>query len=78
MVKLFWKWLTLFAYRRWSDTESNRRKPVGVPGNRDPENPCHLYSPRKRIWNEWNDCAGDGHYLCLKCCHFKPEEKEED
>ena len=44
-------------------------KPVGVPGNRDPENPCPAFEPRKRRIGDWPDCEADGHYLCAQCCH---------
>lgn len=65
----FWKWVTLFAYRRWSRGEVPGRKPVGVPGNRDPDHPCDMYAPRERLPGEWADCMTDGHYLCGECAH---------
>lgn len=66
-MRRFWKWLCIFAYRRWVRVE--RRKPVGVPHNRDPEAPCESYSPRKWSSGNWDGCQGDGHYLCAECCH---------
>jgi hypothetical protein len=69
-MKWFWKKLSLFAYRRWRDGQGGDTcKPDGVPGNRDPDNPCTGYAPRKRQLGDWCDCATDGHYLCKECCH---------
>jgi hypothetical protein len=68
MRRRFWKWLTLFSYRRWA-RDPEGRKPVGVPHNRDPEHPCESYAPRKRVAGDWS-CQGDGHYLCEGCRHF--------
>lgn len=63
-MKSVWKYLALFFYRRWVDSEGH--KPVGIPGNRDPELPCTSYEPRRvRL----GDCMTDGHYLCRECCH---------
>ena len=75
-MRPFWKWLTLFAYARWS--EGLPVKPVGVPGNRDPDYPCQAYNPRSPKWNDWGKCEGDGHYLCHKCAHFIGAESESD
>lgn len=71
-MRSFWKWLAIFAYRRWARGEP--RKPVGVPFNRDPENPCEHYEPRKRQLSDWADCHTDGHYLCNECCRRSVEE----
>ncbi len=78
MLRSFWRRLALFAWRRWARAETH--KPVGVPGNRDPESPCEAYSPRARKAGDWGACETDGHYLCQKCCHRKPDEAyaEED
>lgn len=68
----FWKWLALFAYRRWA--RPDEKKPVGIPGNRDPDHPCEAYAPRRRGPFEWADCQTDGHWLCAECCHRAPEK----
>jgi len=73
-VKPFWKWLARFAYRRWA--EAKTVKPVGIPGNRDPDAPCPAFSPRTREWNDWGRCETDGHYLCGECCHQARTEGE--
>jgi hypothetical protein len=70
----FWKWLMLFAYRRYA--KSMKQKPVGIPGNRDPENICECYEPRKKKPGDWDDCQSDGHYLCKECCHLFEESVE--
>ena len=77
--KPFRKRVALFAYRRWAKGSPDRRKPVGVPGNRDPEMPCASYSPRPHQLGDWNDCKGDGHYECRNCCHLdtRPDSNEE-
>jgi len=73
MLRAFWRAVALFAYRRWAKGEPC--KPWGVPGNRDPDNPCLVYAPRKRQWNDFVDCQGDGHALYKECCHLdrRPE-----
>jgi hypothetical protein len=63
----FWRWLMRWAYRHWALAEPV--KPVGIPGHRDPENPCTAYAPRPARWNDWQDCHTDGHYLCRGCAH---------
>jgi hypothetical protein len=67
MMRAFWRAVALFAYRRWARPEG--RRPVGIPGNRDPESQCDGYAPRMRDMGDWS-CAGDGHYLCPSCAHF--------
>lgn len=67
----FWRWAALFAWRRWSRAEG--RRPVGVPGNRDPESPCPAYAPRRPRFGDFKDCEGDGHYLCKECAHRATE-----
>ena len=69
MAESFWRWLALFAYRHWARYQPVGRKPVGVPGNRDPDLPCPHYAPRPTLPGEWCDCLTDGHYLCGRCCH---------
>lgn len=74
MFRAFWRWLALFAYRRWA--RPGDPKPWGVPGNRDPEHPCTAYEPRRPHWTDWKDCMGDGHCLCRGCCHLDPKRDE--
>ncbi len=71
-----WRWLAIFAYRRWATAEG--RKPVGVPGNRDPQNPCEAFAPRPRQRGDWGDCQTDGHYLCRECVHRETDEDAAD
>jgi hypothetical protein len=62
----FWVWLCRFAYRRAKHSFTSH--PVGLPGNRDPENECEYYAPRKRHINDAKAvCETDGHYLCKDC-----------
>jgi hypothetical protein len=68
LYRRFWRAVALFAYRRW--TIEGQPKPVGVPGNRDPDHPCDIYSPRPLRIGDFADCQGDGHYLCQECCHL--------
>jgi hypothetical protein len=75
-VKRIWKWLALFAYRRRAAIEPAGRKPVGVPGNRDPDDPCACYEPRRPRLGDFQDCLSDGHYLCRECCHLDPARRE--
>lgn len=70
-MKWFWRWLTRFAYRRWAPDVGP--KPVGVPGNRDPDAPCDGYAPRRWRPGDFQNCQTDGHYLCRECCHMAPE-----
>jgi hypothetical protein len=72
MMRSFWRSVALFAYRRWAVPD--QRKPVGIPGQRDPDHPCHAYAPRRRGGWEWGDCETDGHYLCVQCAHRVPTE----
>lgn len=40
----FWYWVARFAYRRYARRQkANNQMPVGIPGNRDPENPCTAF-----------------------------------
>jgi hypothetical protein len=71
-AKDFWKALCLFAYRRWAEPTS--KKPTGIPGNRDPDNVCSAFAPRKRELSDF-PCNSDGHYLCRECAHFAPDGK---
>lgn len=72
MMKRVWRALALFAYRRWATPEAER--PLGVPGNRDPQAPCTVYAPRKWQPGDFQDCEGDGHYLCEGCAHYRAPE----
>jgi hypothetical protein len=74
-MRPFWRWLALYAYRRWA--RPGTPKPVGIPGNRDPDNPCHAYEPRTWRFGDWKDCRGDGHYLCHECVHREERPQEE-
>jgi len=70
-MKHFWKWLALFAYRRWARGCPTRHPPDGLPGIRDRDSRCVVYEPRPREMGDFSDCSGDGHYLCQECCHLK-------
>jgi hypothetical protein len=73
----FWKAVCLFAYRRWA--KPGHKKPVGIPGNRDPDCPCTGFEPTPRHKGPaWDDCQTDGHYLCDECCHKAPRYEYED
>ena len=72
-----WRQVMVFAYRRMRIIA--RIEPVGIPGRRDPENPCHGFEPRRAGDKDWGHCQGDGHYLCQECAHLEaPEELDED
>ncbi len=72
-MKRFWKWVALFAYRRWVSVRRPSDLPTGIPGHRDPDAPCSAYAPRRRMLGDWRDCQGDGHYLCVGCAHLDPD-----
>lgn len=73
----FWRGVALFAYRRWCRLSGpDAVKPVGIPGNRDPDAPCTAFAPRHRHPQEWGDCQTDGHYLCAECCHRAPDAED--
>ena len=75
----FWHWLARLAYRRYSvRSKASGTKPVGIPGNRDPNNPCSAFEPRNKAAGDWGDCETDGHYLCADCCHRKPIAVDQD
>lgn len=62
----FWLSIMRFAYKRIKYNQD--KMPIGIPGNRDPENPCTGYSPRKRLSGDYPaECETDGHYLCKEC-----------
>ena len=71
----FWKAIALFAYRRWAIP--GEKKPVGIPGNRDPDHPCAAFEPLWKNRETWDDCQTDGHYLCDECCHKAQPDDEE-
>jgi hypothetical protein len=52
--------LTRFS---WLVHEVNGRQTMGMPGVRDPENPCEAF----RTGRPDGDCGTDGHYLCDEC-----------
>jgi hypothetical protein len=59
-----------WAYWRYArGMVASNRRPVGVPGNRDPDSPCPAFEPRPRKLEDFADCETDGHYLCSECCH---------
>lgn len=74
----FWAWLARLAWRRAVARLPEAEKPVGLPHNRDPQNPCDFYEPRPRTPFAWKDCESDGHYLCQQCCRLKAPEHDED
>ena len=73
-MKRLWKWVCLFAFRRWATP--GEKKPIGIPYNRDPDHPCDGYEPRPYERGDWNDRRTDNHYLCDGCCHRQPDEEE--
>lgn len=71
MLINIYKRLTLFFWRLWTEASGpDMKKPVGVPYQRDPDNPCEMYRPLKSS-GFFKGCEGDGHYLCKKCVHFE-------
>ena len=60
LTRRFWRALALYAYARWRDP-TDKKMPVGVPGNRDPGAVCRAYVPGCPGDGE---CETDGHYLC--------------
>ena len=77
LLSLFWYRLCLFAYRRMRGRMPYRDLPNGVPGVRDVNSVCTVYSPRKRLPGDWGDCEGDGHYLCEGCALWKRDDERE-
>ena len=71
----FWRAVALFGYRRWA--LPCETKPVGIPGNRDPDHTCCAFAPRSRLGGDF-PCQGDAHWLCAECAHFVPEPDESD
>jgi hypothetical protein len=47
---------------------------LGDNGLRDPEHPCELFLAGKPDQN--GTCCGDGHYLCLECEEYHPDDEE--
>ncbi len=62
----FWVWLMRLAYKRIKIAQPFIT--VGVPGIRDTDSPCSMYSPRKRMDGDSGaTCTTDGHYLSKEC-----------
>lgn len=73
ITKLLWA-ISLFFWKLTRITMGNHTI-VGIPYQRDPENPCDVYEPFKyRGKLIFHDCESDGHYLCRKCVHLKEPE----
>ena len=72
-----WRVVARFAYRRMMKGRPEKRPPDGLPGIRDPDSRCPIFSPRPREIGDFGDCQGDGHYLCHECCHLKREDDDE-
>lgn len=70
----------LAAIAKWSLARLRRsgKLPAGLPGHRDPDNRCDVYTPKrvKDAFSHFRDCQGDGHYLCKGCVHRAPEVVE--
>jgi hypothetical protein len=75
-MKIFWKWLALFAWNKIK-TDPDPKTKYGIPGVRDIYNPCESFIPGKFKNIGFNHCDSDGHYLCKECGFYKPEEQEE-
>lgn len=74
-----WLWLARLGYRRYSASQkASGIKPTGIPGNRDPDNPCTGYEPRPKKLGDWGNCDTDGHYMCASCCHRKPPDDQDE
>lgn len=75
----FWHWLARIGYRRYARiAKASGAKPVGIPGNRDPDAPCTAFEPRARKHGDFGDCDSDGHYLCAECCHRRTTPPSND
>lgn len=48
----------------------------GTPGIRDEDAPCADFDPSESDALDFQNCDGDGHYLCQKCRNFDHSEKE--
>ena len=58
-------------HRWWAPWSRRVARPDGLlPGVRDPDNPCDMFSPGTPTEG---DCQGDGHYLCRQCVLFDTE-----
>lgn len=67
----------LTAVAKWCLVRLARKGklPVGLPGHRDPDSKCSLFTPPRPgkginddYWG-FRECHTDGHYLCAKCIH---------
>lgn len=73
----FWKWLALFAWRRWRTyQEPMSRTPDGIPGIRDIDRKCEHFDPAEPLPGDFRDCSGDGHYLCRQCSHYQDPDPD--
>jgi hypothetical protein len=70
-----WRRVMYFAFRQLCKGQPEGRKPVGIPGNRDPEMPCTGYAPRPYQIGDW-PCETDGHYECQNCSHYKVHQED--
>jgi len=69
MGKIYLK-LAIYFWRKVAMPIDGKNK-IGLPRYRDPDNVCDYYEPRKPRLGDFQDCNGDGHYLCKVCCHLK-------
>lgn len=61
----------------WEAFEIIRRegKLVGRPGERDPDFPCVVFTPKQGCTERViPNCDGDGHYMCGECVFHLPSE----
>lgn len=65
MTQALLAWETLRRY-------VNSEPPIfGLPGVRDPENPCESFDGKN--YDGSGRCHSDGHYLCKECSQLSPE-----
>lgn len=72
----FWVAVARFAFRRARII--TEKAPTGLPGIRDSAHPCRMYAPRRPHVLDFQDCQGDGHYLCGECAHIDRTPREEE
>ena len=78
MTNLFFKISVYFWSLYLKYTDPIKKKPVGIPYHRDPDDICEFYEPFKKARYKFQDCEGNGHELCKKCYHLAPVEIEEE